>query len=100
MIPHDIIVILTHMLHQIPMLQVTMFPSYYFIFYCFVWFCKLNFIWEVPRLQLHSKESTITFYLENEAPYDVTVLFINSLVPTSSNPPLQEIKKFIKKNHI
>ena len=31
MIPHDIIVILTQMLHQIPMLQVTMFPSYYFI---------------------------------------------------------------------
>lgn len=90
MIPHNVIIILTQMLHQMPMHQVTMFPSYYyFFFYCFVWFCKLNFIWKVQRLQLHSKESTIAFYLENEAPYDIALLFINSLVPTSSNPPLQ-----------
>ena len=33
MIPHNVIIILTQMLHQMPMHQVTMFPSYYYYFF-------------------------------------------------------------------
>ena len=33
MIPHNVIIILTQMLHQMPMHQVTMFPSYYYFFF-------------------------------------------------------------------
>jgi hypothetical protein len=69
MISYDIIVIISLMLHQA--LHHILLTN---ILYGSPWFCKLNFVGKIKRLQPYIEESIYAFCLWNVIPYDKSTI--------------------------